>query len=118
MPGIANGFAAAVAGLGHIDVLVNNAGYGYQSSIEEGDETLIRDMFETNFFGLAKLTQAVLPGMRARRSGHIINISSIGGLVGFPGVGFYNATKFAVEGFSEALANRDMALYLFIYYYF
>jgi NAD(P)-dependent dehydrogenase (short-subunit alcohol dehydrogenase family) len=88
---------------GAIDVLVNNAGYGYMAAIEEGEDDEVRAMFETNVFGLIAMTQAVLPGMRARKRGHIVNISSQGGLVGFPGVGFYNATKFAVEGLSEAL---------------
>lgn len=89
---------------GSIDVLVNNAGYGYLAAIEEGEDQEVRAMFETNVFGLVAMTQAVLPGMRAKGAGHIVNISSIGGLVGFPGSGFYNATKFAVEGLSEALA--------------
>jgi NAD(P)-dependent dehydrogenase (short-subunit alcohol dehydrogenase family) len=91
---------------GGIDVLVNNAGYGYLGAVEESEETEVRAMFETNFFGLARMIHVVLPGMRQRRRGHIINISSIGGLVGFPGVGYYNATKFAVEGLSEALARE------------
>lgn len=91
---------------GHIDVLVNNAGYGYLSAVEEGEDDEVRAMFETNVFGLASMTRAVLPGMRARRRGHIVNISSMGGLIGFPGVGYYNATKFAVEGLSEALAKE------------
>ena len=87
-------------------MLVNNAGYGYLSAVEEGEDDEIRAMFETNVFGLFTLTRAVLPGMRARRQGHIINISSVGGLVGNPGSGYYAATKFAVEGFSEALAKE------------
>jgi NAD(P)-dependent dehydrogenase (short-subunit alcohol dehydrogenase family) len=89
---------------GRIDVLVNNAGYGYRSTIEEGEDDEIRRQFETNVFGLVETIRAVLPGMRSRRSGHIVNFSSIGGLIGFPGTGYYSATKFAVEGLSEALA--------------
>ncbi|MCY7347533.1 MAG: SDR family NAD(P)-dependent oxidoreductase [Pyrinomonadaceae bacterium] len=91
---------------GAIDVLVNNAGFGYFGAIEESDEAEVRAMFEANFWGLAAMTRAVLPKMRARKSGIIINISSIGGFVGFPAVGYYNATKFAVNGFSEALQKE------------
>lgn len=91
---------------GSIDVLVNNAGFGYVGALEESDEDEIRAMMETNFFGLARMIHLALPGMRRRRRGNIVNISSIGGLVGFPGVGYYNATKFAVEGLSESLAKE------------
>lgn len=91
---------------GRIDVLVNNAGFGYFGSIEESEEPEVRSMFETNFWGLVRMTRAVLPKMRERRSGTIVNISSIGGFVGNPGVGFYNATKFAVNGLSEALRKE------------
>jgi NAD(P)-dependent dehydrogenase (short-subunit alcohol dehydrogenase family) len=101
---------AAVAALhqkcGQIDVLVNNAGIGYFGAIEESEEQEVRRMFEINFFGLAKITNEVLPIMRTQRSGHIINITSIGGLVAFPAIGFYNATKFAVDGYSEALSKE------------
>lgn len=97
---------ACIAHFGQIDVLVNNAGVGYFGAIEESDEAEVRNMFEINVFGLAKVTQAVLPFMRKRRSGHILNIASIGGLRSFPGVGFYNATKYAVDGFSEALSKE------------
>lgn len=95
---------------GQIDVLVNNAGIGYFGAIEESEEEEIRRMFEINFFGLANVTKAVLPLMRSKRSGHIVNIASIGGLVGFPTVGFYNATKFAVDGFSESLSKETAPL--------
>jgi NAD(P)-dependent dehydrogenase (short-subunit alcohol dehydrogenase family) len=93
-----------------IDVLVNNAGIGYFGAIEESEEDQVRRMFEINFFGLANVTKEVLPIMRKQRSGHIINISSIGGFVAFPAVGFYNATKFAVTGYSEALAKETAHL--------
>jgi len=95
---------------GRIDVLVNNAGIGYFAAIEESEEAEVRRMFEINVFGLANVTNSVLPIMRAQRSGHIVNIASIGGLVGFPGVGFYNATKFAVDGYSEALSKETAPL--------
>jgi len=96
----------AMGKFNQIDVLVNNAGIGYFGAIEESEEDEVRRMFEINFFGLANLTKEVLPVMRKQRSGHIVNISSIGGLVAFPAVGFYNATKFAVTGYSEALAKE------------
>jgi NAD(P)-dependent dehydrogenase (short-subunit alcohol dehydrogenase family) len=97
---------AAVDRLGRIDVLVNNAGYGLSGAIEEVDEARLRRQMEVNFFGLAWCTQAVLPTMRAQGSGHIFQISSVGGVMSFPGTGAYNASKFAVEGLSEALARE------------
>jgi NAD(P)-dependent dehydrogenase (short-subunit alcohol dehydrogenase family) len=101
---------STVSRFGQIDVLVNNAGIGYFAAIEESEEEQVRRMFEINVFGLAKMTQAVLPVMRQQRRGHILNISSIGGLRSFPGVGFYNATKYAVDGFSEALSKETAPL--------
>ena len=97
---------AAEARFGRIDVLVNNAGIGYFAAIEEGEEAEVRKMFEVNVFGLTRMTQAVLPGMRKRRSGCICNVASLGGLRGFAALGQYNATKFAVEGLSEALRQE------------
>jgi len=97
---------ATIAHFGQIDVLVNNAGIGYFAAVEESEEVEVRRMFEINVFGLARVTQEVLPHMRARRKGHILNIASIGGLRSFPGVGFYNATKYAVDGLSEALSKE------------
>ncbi len=105
-PQIVDAVAATERRFGRIDVLVNNAGYGYLAAIEEGDDADIRAMFETNVFGLAALTRAVLPVMRAQRSGAIVNISSMGGFIGFPGSGYYAATKFAVEGLSESLSKE------------
>ena len=98
--------ADAIARVGHIDVLVNNAGYGVTGAIEEVTEAEYMPMFETNVFGLINLTKALLPQFRERRSGTIVNFSSIGGLIGAPGWGYYNATKFAVEGLSEALSGE------------
>ncbi len=101
---IAHAVEEAEKKFGRIDVLVNNAGYGYLAAVEEGEDEQVRAMFETNFFGLVALTNAVLPGMRGRRSGRIVNISSIGGLVSFGATGYYHATKYALEGLSESLA--------------
>lgn len=95
--------AAAQAHFGAIDVLVNNAGYGYQSTVEEGDDAQIRHQFDVNVFGLFAMTRAVLPMMRAQGRGHILNITSVAGLAGFPGSGYYAASKHAVEGFSDSL---------------
>jgi NAD(P)-dependent dehydrogenase (short-subunit alcohol dehydrogenase family) len=102
--------AAANEKFGRIDMLVNNAGYGYQSSIEEGEEAEIRAQFDVNVFGLFALTRAVLPIMRAQGSGHILNITSVAGLVGFPSSGYYAASKHAVEGWSDALAAETAPL--------
>lgn len=101
---------AAQARFGRVDVLVNNAGYGYQATIEEGEEAEIRMQFDANVFGLFAMTRAILPGMRERRRGHIINITSVAGIVGFPGSGYYAASKHAVEGWSDALAAEGKPL--------
>ncbi|MFB5267471.1 oxidoreductase [Paenibacillus enshidis] len=97
----------AIDTFGVLDVLVNNAGYANSSPIEETEEEDLRAQFDTNFFGVAHMTKAALPVMRKQRSGHIIQISSIGGRVGgSPGLSAYQAAKFAVEGFSEVLTNE------------
>jgi NAD(P)-dependent dehydrogenase (short-subunit alcohol dehydrogenase family) len=103
---VAEAVKTAQSTFGGIDVLVNNAGYGYVGAVEESEEDEVRAMVDTNFFGLARMIRAVLPAMRKRRHGSIVNISSNGGLLAFPGFGYYNATKFAVEGLSEALATE------------
>jgi len=103
---VAEAVATAQSTFGSIDVLVNNAGYGYVGAIEESEEDEVRAMVDTNFFGLARMIRAVLPEMRKRRRGFIVNISSNGGLQAFPGFGYYNSTKFAVEGLSEALEKE------------
>ncbi len=95
--------SAVQAKFDRIDVLVNNAGYGYQATAEEGEQSEIRGQFDTNVFGLFALTRAVLPIMRAQRSGNIVNFTSVAGLVGFPGSGYYAASKHAVEGWSDSL---------------
>ncbi len=89
---------------GHIDVLVNNAGYGSLGAIEEVPEDEMQRQFDVNVYGAVRMIKAVLPSMRKQRSGHILNITSIAGLNGFPGVGIYNGSKFALEGIGEALA--------------
>ena len=91
---------------GGIDVLVNNAGYGYMSAVEEGDDAEVRKLFDTNYFGVVDTLKAVLPAMRARRSGHIINISSMTGLVANPPNAYYSSTKFALEALTEALSKE------------
>ncbi|NEI74522.1 SDR family NAD(P)-dependent oxidoreductase [Rhizobium lusitanum] len=102
--------AAAKAKFGRVDILVNNAGYGYMSTIEEGEEAEIRRQFDANVFGLFAMTRAILPLMRDQRSGHVINITSVAGIIGFPGSGYYATSKHAVEGFSDALAAEGKPL--------
>jgi NAD(P)-dependent dehydrogenase (short-subunit alcohol dehydrogenase family) len=103
-PQVISVVAQTTATYGPVDVLVNNAGYGLAGAVEEATEDEFMPMFNTNVFGLVHVTQAFLPHFRSRRSGHILNLSSIGGLVSTAGMGFYNATKYAVEGLTEALA--------------
>jgi NAD(P)-dependent dehydrogenase (short-subunit alcohol dehydrogenase family) len=108
--GIDAAVSAAKEKFGRIDVLVNNAGYGYQSTVEEGEEMEIRAQFDTNVFGLFSMTRAVLPLMREQRTGNIINITSVAGLIGYPGSGYYAASKHAVEGWSDALRAEVLPL--------
>lgn len=101
---IAAAVSAADQAFGGIDVLVNNAGHGYLSSVEEGEDAEVRKLFDVNYFGAVDMIKAVLPAMRARGSGHIINISSMTGLVANPPNAYYSSTKFALEAVTEALA--------------
>lgn len=103
---IGEAVSAAVERFGTIDVLVNNAGYGYRAALEEAEEDEIRRLFDTNVFGVIDVTRAVLPIMRRQRSGHIVNISSVAGRVANPGSSLYSATKFAVNGLSKGLAKE------------
>ncbi|MBI1879150.1 MAG: SDR family NAD(P)-dependent oxidoreductase, partial [Chloroflexi bacterium] len=98
--------ASAMKKFGGIDVLVNNAGYGLVGAVKEVDDTEVRRQFETNVFGTLNVTRAVLPVMRTQHRGHILNISSVGGFAAATGFGIYNASKFAIEGFSEAMAQE------------
>lgn len=107
---VTNAIAAAEARFGGVDILVNNAGYGYVASIEEGDEAEIRAMFDVNLFGALRMIKAVLPGMRARRSGRILTIGSLAGRIANPATGFYSSSKFALEAISEALSREVEAL--------
>ncbi|MDT5010885.1 MAG: hypothetical protein QOH57_2502 [Mycobacterium sp.] len=103
---ISSAVRATEDAFGGIDVLVNNAGNGYLSAIEEGEDEKVRKLFDTNYFGVVDTIKAVLPGMRARQSGHIVNISSMTGLVANPPNGYYSSTKFALEALTEALAQE------------
>jgi NAD(P)-dependent dehydrogenase (short-subunit alcohol dehydrogenase family) len=98
--------SAAEEAFGGIDVLVNNAGHGYLSAVEEGEDAEVRKLFDVNFFGAVGMIKAVLPAMRARGSGHIINMSSMTGLVANPPNAYYSSTKFALEAITEALATE------------
>jgi NAD(P)-dependent dehydrogenase (short-subunit alcohol dehydrogenase family) len=103
---IAAAVAAAEDAFGGIDVLVNNAGYGYMAALEEGEDEEVRRLFDTNYFGVVDTIKTVLPGMRSRGRGHIINMSSMTGLVANPPNVYYSSTKFALEAVTEALAQE------------
>jgi len=94
---------------GSIDILVNNAGYGYMAAVEEGEDDEVRAMFDTNYFGVVDMIKSTLPGMRARGRGHIINISSMTGLVANPPNVYYSSTKFALEALTEGLSKEVAA---------
>jgi NAD(P)-dependent dehydrogenase (short-subunit alcohol dehydrogenase family) len=102
--------AEAERAAGPIDVLVNNAGYGHEGILEESPTADMRRQFDVNVFGAVAMIKAVLPGMRARRRGHIINITSMGGFITMPGIAYYCGSKFALEGISEVLAKEVAAL--------
>lgn len=96
----------AIDTFGRIDILVNNAGYGLLAGVEEATAAEVKNNYEVNVFGTLNVTRAILPHMRAQGAGHVINISSVGGLSGFMGWGIYGSTKFAIEGITEALAQE------------
>ena len=103
---ITNAIDTALQTFGRVDVLVNNAGFGTLGAVEEISDEQVRKQFEVNCFGTLNLTKAMLPHFRQRKAGHILNVSSVGGFTAFPGTGIYCATKFAIEGYSEALAKE------------
>ncbi|MGA8254888.1 MAG: oxidoreductase [Mycobacterium sp.] len=103
---VAAAVATAEDAFGGIDVLVNNAGHGYLSAVEEGEDAEVRKLFDVNYFGAVDMIKAVLPAMRARGSGHIVNMSSMTGLVANPPNAYYSSTKFALEAVTEALATE------------
>ena len=103
---VANAVQQAEERFGSVDVLVNNAGYGYRAAVEEGEEPEVTKLFDTNFFGPVAMIKAVLPGMRARRDGAIVNISSIGARISPPGSGYYSAAKAALEAMSASLRRE------------
>ena len=103
---VTNAVRQAEERFGGVDVLVNNAGYGYRAAVEEGEEPEVAKLFATNFFGPVAMIKAVLPGMRARRDGAIVNISSIGARISPPGSGYYSATKAALEAMSASLRKE------------
>lgn len=107
---IEGAIAAAEDWSGGIDVLVNNAALGYMALIEEGEDQKIRTLFDTNVFGVTHTIRSVLPRMRARKRGSILNISSVNGVVAMPALGYYSATKFALEAISDALAQEVASL--------
>ncbi|PTA88841.1 short-chain dehydrogenase/reductase [Kosakonia sp. H7A] len=111
---IDNVIAEAQTSVGTIDVLVNNAGYGHEGVMEESSLDALRHQFEVNVFGAVAMMKAVLPGMRQRRRGHIINITSMGGFITMPGITYYCGSKFALEGISDALGKEVQPFGIFV----